>query len=149
MLAYIRRLSTLDTRAQALFRIIAAFAWCYDLFDRLGHFSWYTDDGVVQRADAIVSDSFEFGFSLFFANGSALWAAILFTVHFAVLFSLFIGFHSRLCAAMNMVLLVSLSGRSDLLLSYGDQIGRLYCFAMVNKQIMSSFWHKISHAVMI
>lgn len=110
----------IDLRSLALFRftlgLVLFVVLCRDFADVT---AFYTDLGILPRAWAIESDSFN-RISLYFLNGQRWFVVALLTLQavFALMFML--GWRTRLATVVSFVLWISLINRNPLVLIGGD-----------------------------
>ncbi|MDQ2050579.1 HTTM domain-containing protein [Natronolimnohabitans sp. A-GB9] len=119
--SYLRECLRIDTRALAVFRIVAAVLILADLFLRARNFSYfYTDQGVVPRSLAM--DALPVEASVYFLTGSPVGTAALFVLHGLIAVQLLIGYRTRIATALSLVFVLSLDLRNPLVLSYADTL---------------------------
>jgi predicted DCC family thiol-disulfide oxidoreductase YuxK len=113
----------LDLRSLALFRIALGFLILYDLFIRAGDMTaFYTDQGILPRADLLRYNSVEAGFSLHMAFGSIWGQSFLFGVSAVLACMLIVGFHTRVANIASWFMLISLQNRNPMAIQSGDTL---------------------------
>ncbi len=130
----LRRLGTilfgLDMRSLAAFRVGLAVLVLCDLWFRLpGLTAFYTDQGLLTRAEQVEADLGDpWHFSLHMASGAAWLQILLFASAFVCAIMLLAGWRTRLATVLSWVLLVSLQTRNPLVLQGGDVLLRCLLF---------------------
>ncbi len=120
---------SLDLRALAAFRIGVGFLLLWNLGARsLWLRAHYTDAGILPRSFLIEHDPNKWATSLFFANGSAGFAAFLFVFHTIAAVALLLGYRTRVATFLNWLLLLSLHNRNPWICQGGDFILHLLLF---------------------
>ena len=123
----LRTMFGLDWRSLALMRMGLAAVILADLFICAQHLTaFYTDDGVLPRANLIMATNPVFG--LYQLSGSAWWAAGLFILEAVSALMMFVGYRTRLATALCWFLLVSRQARNPLLLFGADIVLRIGMF---------------------
>src|SRR5690606_22784428 len=113
----------LDLRSLALFRIALGFLILQDLIIRAGDMTaFYTDLGVLSRADSIRLTSAESYFSIHWIAGGAFGQSILFTIAGVFACMLIVGWHTRLVTFASWFMLLSLQNRNAMILQSGDTL---------------------------
>lgn len=113
----------LDLRSLALFRIALGMLIIYDLFIRAGDLvAFYTDQGLLPRADLIRYNNVEAGFSLHMAFGSVAGQSFLFAVSTCLALMLIAGFHTRFANIASWLMLISLQNRNPMAIQSGDTL---------------------------
>ncbi len=116
----------LDVRSLAVCRILLGLTWLADLFARILNLkAHYTDAGVFPRGPLIADFVPRQYFSLFFINGSAWFAVLLFAVAMAAALAFVVGYRVRVAAAVSWALAVSMQVRAPLTGDAGDVALRL------------------------
>lgn len=118
-----------DVRALAAFRVGLAVLLLIDVMDRardLG--AHYSDFGVLPRSAVLELHAHPAWFSLYYLNGTTVFAAVLFLLTAACALALLFGWRTRLMTIAAWVLLVSLQNRNPLVLQGGDVLFRMLFF---------------------
>jgi hypothetical protein len=118
----LKELFGIDLRALALFRIGIAIILLWDGFSRFGDLqSLYSDQGAFPRILYIAQVPPE-SFSLYFMNGSPVFAGFLLVLQCLAAVALLAGWHTRKAAFLAWILFVSLVIRSYILRNGGDVV---------------------------
>ena len=118
----IRSVFSIDLRGLALFRIALGLILVADLLIRAPDLAlWLSDEGVAPR-EWIIQWNNDWRFSLYFAHGHWLWAALLNGVALLSAVALMLGYRTRLSTLFSFVLLGSLHFRAPMLLQGGDML---------------------------
>ncbi len=122
------RAFSIDYRTLALFRILISGIILADLCIRGEDFiAFFTDAGVTTRAQ-LLNYYGEGTWSVYFLNGTSLFAGILFVIAVLAALALLVGYKARLAALVSWVLLVSVQVRNPILLSGADDLMRVLLF---------------------
>lgn len=114
-----------DTRSLALARMGLGCCIFFDLFTRLHDLEWhYSDIGLIPRQLFMSEVGFPWSFSLYFANGTILFAGALMVFHALCALSLALGWQTRLMTILNAILLTSLHNRNWFINNGGDDVIR-------------------------
>ncbi len=117
-----------DTRALAVFRVIAGALVVADLVLRSRNLVFfYSDLGVVPVERAMARTS-EYAVSVYYLTGDPTWTALLFVVQALIAVQLIVGYKTRIAIVLTFLLVVSLDHRNTLVLSYADTLFRLLLF---------------------
>lgn len=118
----------IDLRSLALFRISLTLTLLVDLYIRAQDLAFfYSDDGVLPRAEAIRSMS-PWVVSLHFANGTWQFQALLFAIAAAAHVALLLGYATQTASALSWMMLLSLQQRNYQVLQGGDHLLRTLAF---------------------
>jgi predicted DCC family thiol-disulfide oxidoreductase YuxK len=129
ILSTFKKSFSLDTRSLALYRILLGFLVMCDVVYRLPDLTnFYTDVGLVPRAQFISEMAMPWSFSLHLANGSLGFAVIMFGIHFILGLMLMTGYKSRWAAIGCYVMAVSVHNRNWLVNNGGDDVMRAMLF---------------------
>jgi predicted DCC family thiol-disulfide oxidoreductase YuxK len=113
----------LDLRSLALFRIALGLLILYDLFIRAGDMAaFYTDAGVLSRADSIRLTGAESYFSIHWMAGGVFGQSILFSIAGLLACMLILGWYTRLVTFASWFMLLSLQNRNSMVLQSGDTL---------------------------
>ena len=117
-----------DLRALAMMRIGVGLLLLADLWMRAPDVvAWLTDGGVLPR-DLSMQFSNSYRWSLYWLNGSELWATSLMAIAALFAVMLVLGLRTRIAGVASFILLVSLQNRNPLLLQGGDNLMLLMVF---------------------
>ncbi|MGH8506616.1 MAG: DCC1-like thiol-disulfide oxidoreductase family protein [Stenotrophobium sp.] len=112
----------LDLRSLALLRVLLSLALLISLCGSLASASLlYSDQGIMPRAWAISTDSLH-RLSLFFLDGSSVFAVTLLLLQCAFAIMLLLGWRTRLASIASFVLWASLLNRNPLVITDGDTL---------------------------
>lgn len=112
----------LDLRSLALFRFGLGIVVSLDCWARLANVgAFYGDTGVLPRA-LLLPDAHAQHWSLAFANGTALFQAVLLIIGALAAAALALGYRSRQALLLCWGIVVSMQVRNPLLVSIGDQL---------------------------
>ncbi len=124
-----RKTFSLDYRSLAVFRIGLAGILFIDLLRRLGDLSaFYTDGGLLSRADVVDLFFIPGGWSLHLISGDASIQLLLFILQLLAALFLLIGYHTRWVTFLSWALLLSLQNRAPVILTGGDEVLRHLLF---------------------
>ncbi len=125
---YISNPFVVDLRALAMMRIGVGLLLLADLWMRAPDVvAWLTDGGVLPR-DLSMQFSNSYRWSLYWLNGSELWATSLMAIAALFAVMLVLGLRTRIASVASFILLVSLHNRNPLLLQGGDNLMLLMVF---------------------
>ena len=111
-----------DLRALAMMRIGVGLLLLTDLWMRAPDVvAWLTDDGVLPR-DLSMQFANSYRWSLYWLNGSELWATSLMAIAALFAVMLVLGLRTRIASVASFIMLVSLQNRNPLLLQGGDNL---------------------------
>lgn len=117
-----------DLRALAMMRIGFGLLLLTDLWMRAPDVvAWLTDDGVLPR-DLSMQFANSYRWSLYWLNGSELWATSLMAIAALFAVMLVLGLRTRIASVASFIMLVSLQNRNPLLLQGGDNLMLLMVF---------------------
>lgn len=123
---------SLDYRSLALYRFCMGIIVMVDAIYRLPHLTdFYTDVGLVPRSLFVSEMAMPWSFSLHLANGSLLFAAIMFSLHILIGFFMMIGYKTRWATFAAFIFTVSVHNRNWLINNGGDDILRSILFISV------------------
>jgi predicted DCC family thiol-disulfide oxidoreductase YuxK len=110
----------LDLRSLALMRVLLGGVLLWDLLHRFADLSaFYSDAGLAPR-DWVTQADTSWHFSLYFANGSAGFAALLMAIQSLVAIGFIFGWRTRLMTVVSFVMWGWLCNRNPIILSGGD-----------------------------
>ena len=154
----------LDLRALALLRIGVGLLLLADLSIRAPDLVvWLTDSGVLSRERSMGYSS-PWRWSIYWLNGSALWAGTVMVLAALVAVMLTFGVRTRIASIASFILLLSLHNRNPMLLQGGDNLLLLLvlwgCFlpwgerasidsAMVQKPRSSDYYFSASSVALV
>lgn len=115
-------LFAIDLRTLALFRVaLAAVLACYAL-DRMSEIAaFFTDDGVLSRAQLLHSDAGA-RVSLYLVNGDVWYALLLLIATVVAATALALGFRARLASGLLFLLFISLINRNPLIVTDAETL---------------------------
>jgi len=118
-----------DPRVLAIFRVSVAGVMLFDLADRLRDaFAFYSDLGIVSRADVVaVTGRFAPG-GLFQLAGSPAGVAALLALGFVVGAALLLGYRTRLANLLCWIFVLSIQDRDLAITDGGDTVLRMLLF---------------------
>ena len=118
----------IDLRALAMMRVGVGLLLLADLWMRAPDVvAWLTDSGVLPR-DLSMGFSNSYRWSLYWLNGSELWATSLMAIAALFAVMLVLGLRTRIASVASFIMLVSLHNRNPLLLQGGDNLLLLMVF---------------------
>lgn len=124
----LHKISCIDARSLALFRVALGIVVLLDLVQRSKHaLTHYSDAGVYSRTDAFASLD-PFRWSILFANGTARFAEMVFWVGIIATIAMILGWKTRLATILVWVIVVSVQTRNSHLNSGADTLIRLSLF---------------------
>ncbi len=119
----------LDLRSLALFRILLGLCLIADLLLRLPQIdAFYTDSGVLPRADVLRALEGSWAISLHLISGQWVVQLVLFLATLVCAVGLTLGYRTRLSAAGAWALVVSMQVRNPLIFHAGDDLFRMLLF---------------------
>jgi hypothetical protein len=122
-------LSVLDRRSLAAFRIALGLLVILDVVLRSFDLrAFYTDGGVLPRADLIARFREEAHFSLLLSSGAPWFQVVIFVATLITAGALALGYRTRTAALATWILLVSIQRRNPLILQGGDVLFRIILF---------------------
>lgn len=125
----IKTISTLDLRSLALLRVLIGLLILVDLINRSSDLvAFYTDFGVLPRADLIRSSGEVGSLSVHMMSGAWQFQTLLFLAAAIFAAMLVLGYKTRLATVASWYLLISLQARNPLVLSGADQVFRMVLF---------------------
>jgi hypothetical protein len=123
---------SLDARSLAAARITLGLAILADILVRLTDVeAHYSDIGLVPRAAFLAEVGFPWSFSIYFANGSVAFAAILLSIHAFAATAMALGWHTRLSTVLVAFLTVSLHNRNWFINNGGDDVLRVILLVLM------------------
>jgi hypothetical protein len=103
----------MDTRAIALFRTLLGVLLAHDLLGRIGDLSlFYSDEGIVSRAFAIMKSPAPYLFSIHYSSGSVTFQIAIFLIHGVCIALFLVGYRPRLTAVLCWLFFVSVQTRN-------------------------------------
>lgn len=118
-----------DLRSLAAFRIVLALLVLADLTNRSTDlYAFYTDKGVLSRADLTQEVLNRWSFSLNLMNGEFFFQVLLFGIAALAALALLVGYRTRLMSVVVWVLMLSIQWRNPLVLNEGDTLLRMLLF---------------------
>lgn len=128
----LRSCFSVDLRSLALARILIATVLIIDWFYRLlNSFEFYSDWGVLPRAQLISDFGNPLFFSVFNMAGKPFYIVALLIIGLLAHISFLIGYRTKLANFMSWVFFVSLSARMPIISHAGDDLMRLALFWML------------------
>lgn len=128
----IKRNYSFDDRSLALYRFLLGILVIMDVLLRLGDVNnFYTDFGVLPRAQFLSDLAQPWTLSFHLANGTAHFQFILFAIHFIFGLMLMFGFKTTLATLGSFLMTASLHNRNWLINNGGDDIFRAILFISV------------------
>ena len=125
---YLSNPFVIDLRALAMMRVGVGLLLLADLWMRAPDVvAWLTDGGVLPR-DLSMQFSNSYRWSLYWLNGSELWATSLMAIAALFAVMLVLGLRTRIASVASFIMLVSLHNRNPLLLQGGDNLLLLMVF---------------------
>lgn len=129
MRAALRRLSTLDVRSLAVFRIAIACALIWDLATAMSSVkAFYTNEGFMPVSLIEKYQTSPWLWSLHAWNGSTWWVVLLLIVQMLAAVCLLLGLRTQTAVVVSWALLCSLHARNLAILHSGDVALRLFLF---------------------
>lgn len=124
-----RRLSALDLRSLAAFRIAIACALMWDLVTAMsGVKAFYTNEGFMPLSLMGKYETSPWLWSVHAWSGSMGWAVLLLSIQMGAAVCLLAGFRTQAAAVLSWALLCSLHARNLAILHSGDVALRLFLF---------------------
>lgn len=131
-LGFIRKTFALDFRSMALYRVLIGLVVMCDVIYRLEDLTdFYTDIGLVPRSLFISEMAMPWSFSFHLANGSLVFAIIMFTIHFLCGLFMSVGYKTKFFSLMAFVFTVSVHNRNWLVNNGGDDVLRSILFISI------------------
>jgi hypothetical protein len=126
---YFKRIFTLDTRALAFSRCLMGCILIWDLTHRLFNAKiFYSDQGVVTRADFMSRLEMPFKMTLLSLSGSIVWVYILGIIGISCGVCLILNKYVKVAKIIGWIVLASFQARNPLLAHGGDNLFRLSLF---------------------
>ncbi len=123
---------TLDERSLALYRFFLGLLVMADVISRLPDLTdFYTDMGLVPRGIFVNEMSVPWSLSFHLANGSLIFAYLMFSIHFILGLMLAIGLKTRWAILGSFLMAVSVHNRNWLVNNGGDDIFRAILFISI------------------
>jgi hypothetical protein len=132
LLRHLKQSLSLDYRSLALYRMLLGLVIMADVLYRLPDLvNFYTDIGLVSRTIFMSEMSMPWSLSFHFANGSTVFAAIMFGIHFLFGVMLLTGYKTRWATIGAYIFTVSIHNRNWLVNNGGDDILRAVLFISI------------------
>lgn len=132
VISFLKKTFSFDDRSMALYRVLIGLVVTADVIYRLPDLvNFYTDIGLVPRSLFLSEMSMPWSFSLHLANGSLIFAIIMFTIHLLFGIMITFGYHSRWAMLGAYVMTVSVHNRNWLVNNGGDDVLRAILFISV------------------
>ena len=132
---FLRRLKTtfsFDDRSMALYRFLIGFVVMSDVIYRLEDLTnFYTDIGLVPRSIFTSEMSMPWSLSFHLANGSFLFASVMFGIHLLFGLMLVFGYKTRWAMIGAFIMTVSVHNRNWLVNNGGDDVLRAILFLSI------------------
>lgn len=128
-LGFLRKTFAFDYRSMALYRVLIGVIIMADVIYRLEDLTdFYTDIGLIPRSLFLTEMAMPWSFSLHLANGSLLFAALMFAIHFLAGFFVSVGYKTRFFTILSFIFTVSVHNRNWLVNNGGDDVLRAILF---------------------
>ena len=123
---------SLDLRSVALARVLVGLVLICDWFYRFASaYDFYTDAGVVPRAQAITDFTNPYHFSILFMAGKPIYIYAIFLLGLIFYLGFTFGYKTKINNILSWVFFVSLSARTSIVTHGGDDLIRLFLFWMI------------------
>ena len=131
-IAHIKKTLGFDYRSLALYRCLMGFIVIADVVYRLPDLiNFYTDIGLVPRSTFVSEMSMPWSLSFHLANGSTIFAVVMFAIHLIFGLMLVFGYKSRWAMIGAYLMTVSVHNRNWLVNNGGDDILRAILFISI------------------
>lgn len=132
LLGNLKKTFSFDDRSMALYRFLIGIIIMADVVYRWEDLTnFYTDIGLIPRATFVGEMSMPWSFSLHLANGSLLFAVIMFSIHFLCGLMVSVGYKTRWAMFGAWILTVSVHNRNWLVNNGGDDVLRAILFLSI------------------
>lgn len=120
---YVARLSAIDLRTLALFRMWLAVVVIADLIIRSPDLhAFYAEDGILSRADRLRFYGQMFPYSVFDLAGGVTGVAVIFGIIALAALAMLVGYRTRLATVICLIGVHGHTGRNPLVYNGGDQL---------------------------
>lgn len=132
VLGFLRKTFAFDYRSMALYRFFLGVIVMADVVYRIEDITnFYTDIGLVPRSLFLTEMGMPWSFSLHLANGSLLFAVIMFAIHFISGLFLAVGYRTKFFTLLSFIFTVSIHNRNWLVNNGGDDVLRAILFISI------------------
>ncbi|MCM2348905.1 MAG: DCC1-like thiol-disulfide oxidoreductase family protein [Bacteriovoracaceae bacterium] len=132
VISFIKKTFSFDDRSMALYRVLIGIIVMSDVIYRWPDLmNFYTDVGLIPRSIFTSELTMPWSLSFHLANGSYLFAVLMFSLHFLFGLMLFVGFKSRGAMIGAFLMTVSVHNRNWLVNNGGDDVLRAILFLSI------------------
>jgi predicted DCC family thiol-disulfide oxidoreductase YuxK len=129
VLSFLKKTFSFDDRSMALYRVLIGILVMSDVIYRLEDLTnFYTDVGLIPRNIFISEMTMPWSLSFHLANGSFLFASLMFLIHLIFGLMLVFGYKSRWAIIGAYIMTVSIHNRNWLVNNGGDDVFRAILF---------------------
>lgn len=129
LLTNLKKSFSFDDRSLALYRFLIGLIVMADVIYRWEDLSnFYIDTGLIPRATFVSEMSMPWSFSFHLANGSYLFAVVMFSIHLIIGLMLVFGYKTRWAMIGAYIMTVSVHNRNWLVNNGGDDVLRAILF---------------------